>query len=80
MPAVHLWVLGVLVVGWVDDRALLLVQKEQALGTGMGSLSQEGTLKAKPSRQRRGQSLPAYTFCKWQHCHFPAVSCGVFAH
>lgn len=28
-----------------------------------GSLSQEVTLKAKPSHQRRGQPIPAYTYC-----------------
>lgn len=37
------------------------------------------TLKAKPSHQMRCQSLPAYTYCKWQHCHFAVFSYGVFA-
>lgn len=33
------------------------------MGQAGGSLSQEGTLKAKPSHQRKGQSIPAYTDC-----------------
>lgn len=54
------------------------MQEEQALDTGLGVTLPRGVLKAKPSHQRRGQSLPAYTYCEWQHCSFPAVSCEVF--